>query len=100
MQCVRLRVMASHGVVSTGALTPESFGLTPGDYATFNFHQLRYGTVEFVPATDRYVSQWWSDDTYTWYTTENFRAVLESRFTTVRDYPSEPEPRLMFLCEV
>ncbi len=54
MQEVRLRVMASHGVVSTGALTPESFGLTPGDYATFNFHQLLYGTQTFAKALDLY----------------------------------------------
>jgi hypothetical protein len=41
--------MASHGVVSTGALTPESFGLTPGDYATFDSHQLR-ASLSFLRA--------------------------------------------------
>jgi hypothetical protein len=38
--------MDSHGgVVSIGALTPNRLGCDPGDYATFNFHQLRYATA-------------------------------------------------------
>jgi hypothetical protein len=50
MQCLRLRAMDSHGgVVSIGALTPNRLGCDPGDYVTFNFHQLRYATpLEFA----------------------------------------------------
>jgi hypothetical protein len=42
----RIRAINRHGVVSTGAPTPASFGLrSPGDYATFNSNQTPDGTT-------------------------------------------------------
>jgi hypothetical protein len=58
----------------------------------------RWLLVEFVPPTD--FRNWWSEETHPWYTIENFRTVLKKRFATVREFPSAPEPGLMFLCEI
>ena len=53
----RLRAIIAHGVVSTGARTPGSFGFqSPGDYATFNSNQNSDGTAVGLPT--RCLSAW------------------------------------------
>ena len=54
--------------------------------------------VEFVPREDKYVSQWWSEQT-SWYTKENFKTALGDHFGKIRELPSTPDPRLLLLCE-
>src|SRR5438105_665960 len=45
LQSHRLRAIVAHGVVSTGAQTPASFGFqSPGDYATCNSNHTPDGT--------------------------------------------------------
>src|SRR6267142_4889421 len=45
LQGHRLRAIVGHGVVSTGAQTPASFGFqSPGDYATCNSNHTPDGT--------------------------------------------------------
>src|SRR6266852_2079939 len=45
LQSQRLRAIVAHGVVSTGAQTPASFGFqSPGDYATCNSNHTPDGT--------------------------------------------------------
>lgn len=60
----------------------------------------RWVLVEFIPREDQYVSKWWTPEQYSWYTPENFRKALEKRFSSVEMFPSSPEPRIQFLCEV
>ena len=60
----------------------------------------RWLLVEFIPHNDQYVSQWWTPKYYSWYTLDNFRKALAERFSTVEMFPSSPDPRVMFLCEV
>src|SRR5467141_1085848 len=46
LQGHRLRAIVGHGVVSTGAQTPASFGFqSPGDYATCNSNHTPDGTL-------------------------------------------------------
>jgi hypothetical protein len=54
--------------------------------------------VEFVPPTDRYVSEWYSDD-FNWYSTQNFIVELKKVFSRVEVIDSFPAPRLLMLCE-
>lgn len=53
--------------------------------------------VEFIPADDFYVRQWWSEK-YSWYTVENFVAELRKKFSEVKIFPSDPKPRVLLLC--
>src|SRR5438552_4169829 len=49
LQSHRLRAIVAHGVVSTGAQTPASFGFqSPGDYATCNSNHTPEGTPTLV----------------------------------------------------
>ncbi|HQO20966.1 MAG TPA: class I SAM-dependent methyltransferase [Acidobacteriota bacterium] len=54
--------------------------------------------VEFIPKEDKYVSEWYND-AFSWYTPENFSEELKKHFRKVDKLPSNPEPRMMFLCE-
>lgn len=58
----------------------------------------RWLLIEFVPRTDRYVSEWYSDQ-FSWYSTENFVAALSERFAHVELFDSSPAPRQLLLCE-
>src|SRR5437763_176168 len=51
LQSHRLRAIVAHGVVSTGAQTPASFGFqSPGDYATCNSNHTPDGTRTCLPS--------------------------------------------------
>lgn len=54
--------------------------------------------VEFIPREDKYVSEWY-DDSFSWYTEDNFKKELQKHFSKIEQLPSNPEPRSMFLCE-
>jgi hypothetical protein len=58
----------------------------------------RWLLVEFVPPTDSYVSEWYSDR-FSWYSTENFVAALRERFSRIELFDSFPAPRQLLLCE-
>lgn len=54
--------------------------------------------VEFIPHGDKYVREWYNDS-FAWYTIDNFVKELQKHFRKIEKLPSSPEPRLMFLCE-
>lgn len=54
--------------------------------------------VEFIPGTDRYMAKYYTEE-FGWYTTENFIEALKKHFSTVEVLPSNPEPRVLLLCE-
>lgn len=54
--------------------------------------------VEFIPREDKYVSKWYNES-FAWYTEENFVAELRKHFRSIEKLPSNPEPRSLFLCE-
>jgi hypothetical protein len=54
--------------------------------------------VEFIPPEDKYVSKWYNDS-FAWYTVDGFTTALQKHFRRIEQYPSNPEPRLIFLCE-
>jgi hypothetical protein len=54
--------------------------------------------VEFIPREDKYVSEWYNDS-FSWYTVDNFTKELQKHFSKLEQLPSNPEPRVMFLCE-
>jgi hypothetical protein len=58
----------------------------------------RWLLVEFIPPTDRYVSEWYSDQ-YSWYSTEGFVRALRQRFSRIELFDSFPAPRQLLLCE-
>lgn len=55
--------------------------------------------VEFIPKEDKYVSQWYNE-TYSWYTLDNFVLELKQHFRYVEVLPSNPDPRVIIFCEV
>ena len=60
--------------------------------------------IEFIPKEDKYVwkyfERWPSyHEKYSWYTTDNFIASLKKEFSKVEVLPSNPEPRILVLCE-
>ena len=59
----------------------------------------RWLVVEFIPPEDRYVREWWAPQ-YSWYTFENFLEALGRRFQTIKVLPSQPDTRVLVLCEV
>jgi SAM-dependent methyltransferase len=54
--------------------------------------------VEFIPHDDIHVSRWWNES-YAWYTLENFQAALRNHFSQIEILPSAPHPRIYLLCE-
>jgi 2-polyprenyl-3-methyl-5-hydroxy-6-metoxy-1,4-benzoquinol methylase len=54
--------------------------------------------VEFVPKEDRYVSEWYNQS-YDWYTLENFIKALREGFSEIKILPSNRPPRSLILCE-
>lgn len=58
----------------------------------------RWLLVEFVPPTDPYVSEWYSER-FDWYSTEGFVAALRRRCAHVELFDSSPAPRQLLLCE-
>jgi len=54
--------------------------------------------VEFIPREDIHVSRW-NQEGMDWYHLDAFRAAVERHFRRVRLLPSNPEPRVMLLCE-
>jgi hypothetical protein len=58
----------------------------------------RWVVVEFIPKEDQFVSKWWSPQ-YTWYTLENFMNALTRCFRKLTILPSDPQPRVLVLCE-
>lgn len=48
--------------------------------------------VEFIPAEDRFVSEWMTD-AHGWYSQEGFIAAMQPYFPNVEILPSNPEPR-------
>jgi ribosomal protein L11 methylase PrmA len=64
----------------------------------------RWLLIEFIPREDKYVwkyfKRWPSyHKKYDWYTRDNFLRALEKRFTKIEILPSNPEPRVLILCE-
>lgn len=53
--------------------------------------------VEFVPKEDRYVTEWYNDS-YRWYTLENFVQALERGFSKIDVLPSNRLPRSLLFC--
>lgn len=53
--------------------------------------------VEFVPATDRYVSEWITRS-HGWYTLPNFQQALRKHFSTITILESYPDPRVLLVC--
>jgi SAM-dependent methyltransferase len=58
----------------------------------------RWLLVEFIPREDKYVAEWY-DDSFAWYTLDNFQAELRKVYCSIRIVPSFHEPRLLLLCE-
>lgn len=55
--------------------------------------------VEFIPKEDKYVSQWYNES-FSWYTLDNFVTELQRHFSRVEVLPSNPDPRVLILCEI
>ena len=53
--------------------------------------------VEFIPKEDIYVSEWYNES-FAWYTLENFIVELRNHFREIEVLPSNPEPRVLILC--
>lgn len=58
----------------------------------------RWLIVEFVPAEDRYVSEWMSER-FGWYHLDGFTKALQEQFRLVEAIDSSPPPRVLLLCE-
>jgi SAM-dependent methyltransferase len=58
----------------------------------------RWLLVEFVPREDKYVREWWSER-YSWYQLDNFIGALKKHYREVSILPSDPDPRVLLLCE-
>jgi hypothetical protein len=56
--------------------------------------------VEFIPAEDRYVREWWNERDHGWYTLGNFVLELRKHFSGIEILPSDPKPRVFLLCHV
>jgi hypothetical protein len=68
----------------------------------------RWLLVEFVPRGDAVVEEYgrrhsnpeqtWERH-FSWYNLENFKAALGAKFSSIAEFPSDPEPRVLLLCE-
>jgi SAM-dependent methyltransferase len=58
----------------------------------------RWAVVEFIPREDPTISKLWTERV-SWYTLDHFIAALRKRFVKVTAMPSDPEPRVLLLCE-
>jgi hypothetical protein len=58
----------------------------------------RWVVVEFIPREDQDVSQLWSERV-SWYTLENFIDALRKGFDSISILSSDPESRVLLLCE-
>ncbi len=58
----------------------------------------KYLVVEFIPKDDVHVSKWIKSG-FDWYTKENFVKALYKNFHDVIELPSNPNPRVIFLCK-
>ncbi len=58
----------------------------------------RWLLLEFIPADDKYVREWWNPQ-YAWYTQENLEVVLRKYYKKIEILPSFHAPRIFFLCE-
>jgi hypothetical protein len=54
--------------------------------------------VEFVPANDRYVSEW-MNERFAWYHLEGFTTALQAFFRRIEVLDSFPPPRVLLSCE-
>lgn len=63
----------------------------------FALFSSEYLVVEFIPKDDIHVSKWIKSG-YEWYTKENFVKELSIYFKDVKEFPSNPDPRVIFLC--
>lgn len=54
--------------------------------------------VEFIPREDIYVSEWYNES-FDWYTYDNFVIALRKHFKEVTPCPSNRPPRLLVFCE-
>lgn len=54
--------------------------------------------IEFIPTEDRYVKEWYNEN-FSWYSKDTFMEELKLYFKKIDEIPSNPEPRVMFLCE-
>ncbi len=59
----------------------------------------RWLLVEFIPREDVHVARMYNDS-FAWYTLDNFLAELRLHFSSVEVLPSNPEPRVLLLCHV
>jgi SAM-dependent methyltransferase len=58
----------------------------------------RWAVIEFIPREDPTISTLWTERV-SWYTLDHFIAALRKRFAKVTAIPSDPEPRVLLLCE-
>ncbi len=58
----------------------------------------RWAVVEFIPREDPTISRLWTERV-SWYTLDQFVDSLQKRFSKVTVLPSDPEPRVLLLCE-
>lgn len=58
----------------------------------------RWLLVEFIPKEDVHVAKMY-DDSFSWYTLDRFIEELKRHFSTVEVLPSNPDPRVLLLCE-
>jgi hypothetical protein len=56
--------------------------------------------VEFIPAEDKFVREWWNERDYSWYSVGNFARELRKHFSSIEILPSDPEPRVFLLCRI
>jgi hypothetical protein len=63
----------------------------------FSLFSEEYLVIEFIPKDDIHVSKWIKSG-YEWYTKENFVKELSIYFKEVNELPSNPDPRVIFLC--
>lgn len=82
----------THHLVFKRGLTFEFIALRLAQFST------RWLLVEFVPPSDKFVSEWASDQT-DWYCLDEFVVALERYFEEVELMQSSPDPRVLVLCQ-
>lgn len=71
-----------------------SFEIIANNLASYT---TRWLLVEFIPKEDIYVSKWYNESYY-WYTLDNFIVELRNHFKKLEFLKSNPEPRVLILC--
>jgi hypothetical protein len=94
----RLRGELAMALAVTHHLVFKRYLTFPGIAERLSEFTSRWLLVEFVPPSDRYVSQWMTDE-FAWYRQHAFVEALGRYFGRIDVIESAPEPRVLFLCD-